>query len=145
MPAATTLSIRACADFGALTTGAAGTQMRGSEYEGRIPFVGPPRPMSGPVPSSTGASGVAGAFGVTGGTVDGTSVGATRGGGGADVRGVIGRPLPPLLPGLFVAGVCGSARKLMRSGSTGCSFVANSEVNGYGTRRILSSAAPTRT
>jgi len=61
--------------------------------------------------------------------VDGTSLGATSGGGAA-VRGVTGRPLPPLLPGEFVASVCGNARKLMRSGSTFCSFVANSEVNG---------------
>jgi hypothetical protein len=31
MPLATTLSMRASADLGALTTGAAGTQIRGSE------------------------------------------------------------------------------------------------------------------
>lgn len=98
MPDATTLSIRASADFGALTTGAAGTQMRGSEYDGRMPLVAPPRPISGPVPSSAGSAGVAGAVGETGGSVDGTSVGATSGG-AVVFRVVSGRPLPPLFPG----------------------------------------------
>jgi hypothetical protein len=72
---------------------------------------------------------VAGAVGETGGNVDGTSVGATRGG-AVVLRVVSGRPLPPLFPGEFVADDCGSARKLMRSGWMGCSFGPNSDVNG---------------
>jgi len=135
--------MRSCADFGALTTGAAGTQMRGSEYDGRMPFVAPPRPISGPLPSSSaGAGGVA--AGATGGMPFGTSVGATSGGTGF-LLGVSGRPFPPLFPGVLVADACGSARKLMRSGSTGCSLAGNSDVNGYGTSRMRSSAAPTTT
>jgi len=120
--------MRSCADFGALTTGAGGTQMRGSEYDGRIPRVAPPRPMSGPFASSSAAGG--GAAGVTGGSVDGTSVGATIGRGASRFVGVSGRPFPPLLPGVFVVEACGSARKLMRSGSTGFSLDENSDVNG---------------
>lgn len=129
MAAATVLSIRASADLGALTTGAAGTQIRGSEYDGRIPRVAPPRPISGPVPSSTGGA-VGVAVGATGGSVDGTSVGATSGGDGAGRFGVMGRPFPPLFPGDGVVDVWGSARKLIRSGSTACSLLLNSEVNG---------------
>jgi hypothetical protein len=34
------------------------------------------------------------------------------------------------LPGEFVVEACGSARKLIRSGSTGFSFEENSDVNG---------------
>ena len=98
-----------------MTTGAAGTQMRGSEYEGRIPRVGPPRPISGPVPSSSVAGGEAGAV-ETGGRLDGTSVGATSGGAGVERSVVIGRPFPPLRPGEDGSAVCGSARKLIRSG-----------------------------
>jgi hypothetical protein len=142
MFAATTLSIRASADFGALTTGAAGTQIRGSEYDGRIPLVGPPRPTSGPVPSSAGAVGVA--DGCTGGSVDGTSDGATIGGAGFEF-GVIGRPFPPLFPGVVTSDLCGSARKLIRSGSTDCSLLGNSDVNGYGIRMTRISAAPRST
>jgi len=143
IPLATTLSMRASADFGALTTGAAGTQIRGSEYEGRIPFVGPPRPMSGPVPSSDGATGAAGA-GLTGGSDEGTSVGATIGGAGL-APGVSGRALPPLFPGDGVGLACGNARKLIRSGSTGCSFGPKIDVNGYGISSTRNNAAPTRT
>src|SRR5215207_7221569 len=102
--------MRASADFGALTTGAAGTQMRGSEYDGRMPLVGPPRPMSGPVPSSE--LGVAVGAGATGGRVVGTEVGATSGGAGV-LRVLTGRPFPPLFPGEVVGLSCGSARKLM--------------------------------
>ena len=78
-----------------------------------MPLVGPPRPMSGPVPSSvvTGAAGVA----VTGGRALGTAVGATSGGAGVEFV-VTGRPLPPLLPGDVAALSCGSSRKLIRSG-----------------------------
>src|SRR5690349_3712014 len=117
MPEAMTLSMRASADFGALTTGAAGTQIRGSEYDGRMPFVGPPPPISGPVPSSGATTGAGGAV-LTGGRVVGTADGATSGGAGF-AFGVSGRPLPPLLPGDGVGLTWGSARKLMRSGTTG--------------------------
>jgi hypothetical protein len=71
--------MRPSADLGALTTGAAETQMRGSEYDGRMPAVAPPFPMSGPVPSSVLVT-VGGAAGLTGGNSDGTVEGATIGG-----------------------------------------------------------------
>ena len=144
MPLATTLSMRASADLGALTTGAAGTQIRGSEYEGRMPFVGPPRPMRGPVPSSDGATGAAGGAGLTGGSDDGTSVGATIGGAGL-APGVTGRPFPPLFPGDVVGLSCGKARKLIRSGSTRCSCGPKIDVNGYGISSTRNKAAPTST
>jgi hypothetical protein len=62
-----------------------------------MPFVGPPRPMSGPVPSSDGAAAAVGA-GLTGGSDEGTAVGATIGGAGL-APGVIGLAFPPLFPG----------------------------------------------
>jgi len=46
---------------------------------------------------------------------------------------------------VFAVDACGSARKLMRSGSTGFSLDENSDVNGYGMRRIRRSATPTTT
>jgi len=46
---------------------------------------------------------------------------------------------------VFAVDACGSARKLMRSGSTGFSRDEKSEVNGYGTRRIRSRAIPMTT
>ena len=107
-----------------------------------MPLVGPPRPTNGPVPSSDGVTEGVG-VGDAGGSVVGTSVGATSGGAGLAV--VMGLPFPPLFPGDVFVDDCGSARKLIRSGSTGCSLLANSEVNGYGMSSTRRSAAPMRT
>ena len=102
------LSRRSAWVRGSETTGAGGTQSRGSPYDGRTPAVGPPDPITSPLPDGA-ADEVLGA-----GSALGIVVGARSGGGGA-LRFASGRPSPPLRPGVVTGPAFGSAMKLMCS------------------------------